>query len=98
MTTEGTSYTEYKWEDFCVTGLSILAEKNKLYGDSIQETGLLGAVVECIAKVARLRMMVLKHPGHGRDFYNEIEDTLLDLHNYSVIALEMLAKGNWEGR
>lgn len=98
MTTEITSDAEYVWENYCQLGLSILHEKNKLYGDSIQETGLLGAVVECIAKVARLRVMVLKHPGHGRDFNNEIEDTLVDLHNYSVIAMEMLASGNWEGK
>ena len=90
--------TPYNWVEYCKGGLEILVTKNKLYGDSIQETGLLGAVVECVAKVARLKVMVIQNPSHGLNQQVEIADTLLDLHNYSLIGMAMLEQKNWDGR
>jgi hypothetical protein len=59
---------------------------------------VLGAVVECVAKMARLRNLVLKSPNHGRDDKKAVYDSLLDLHNYAIIGLMMLEEENWDGK
>jgi hypothetical protein len=87
---------------------SIFMTKNKQYGNSIQETGVLGAVVELVAKNARLRKLVLQNTewGHwnGAEYERQeqddiaaVRDTLRDLVNYGVISLMMLEQGNWKG-
>jgi hypothetical protein len=80
---------------------SLFCTKNRQYGNSIEETGVLGAVVELVAKNARLRELVLKSNTWGTAMIpSEIEavrDTLRDLVNYGVIGLIQLEQGNWKG-
>lgn len=71
--------------------------KNQQYGDSIDETGVLGATVECIAKMARLRELVLGNPQAGFQAQPEVRDTFLDLLNYAAIGMAMVDKSNWRG-
>lgn len=84
---------------------TLFLERNKQYGNSIEETGVLGAVVELVAKNARLRELVLKNQswGFGMDtplggeLEQRVKDTLQDLVNYGVIALMMLEDENYRG-
>jgi hypothetical protein len=85
-------------EKFCFLCTEIMADKNKLYGSAIDFTGLLGGVLECVIKSLRLREMVMRDGLHGRGEKEAIWDTLLDLHNYTIIAAYMLEQENWEGR
>jgi hypothetical protein len=81
---------------------AIFVDKNRQYGNSIEETGVLGAVVELVAKNARLRQLVLHNKGWaaGRTEgeVDAVRDTLRDLVNYGLIGLMMLEAGNWVGR
>ena len=85
-------------EEFSSDCLEVMAEKNKLYGSAIDFTGLLGGVLECVVKSLRLREMVMRDGLHGRGEKEAIWDTLLDLHNYTIIAAYMLEQENWEGK
>lgn len=71
--------------------------KNTEYGDAIIETGVLGAVVEAVAVVARLKQLVQKNPEHGRDCVEQVRDKFRDLQNYANIGLQMLAEENFDG-
>lgn len=71
--------------------------KNTEYGDAITETGVLGAVVEAVAVVARLKQLVQKNPEHGRDCTEQVRDKFRDLQNYANIGLQMLAEENFDG-
>lgn len=84
---------------------SLFLERNKQYGNSIEETGVLGAVVELVAKNARLRELVLRNGSWGlgmdtptgTELEQRVKDTLQDLVNYGVIALMMLEDENYRG-
>jgi len=77
---------------------TVLVEKNEQYGNAIESTGLLGAVVECVGMTARLVQLVIRNSKHGRESPAGVYNVLLDLHNYSVIAMKMLGDSNFEGR
>jgi hypothetical protein len=77
--------------------LELFERKNKEYGNTIVETGVLGASVELIGGVARLKQLVLRNPTHGADKDAELINVLMDLHNYSNIALMMLQENNFSG-
>lgn len=84
---------------------TLFLERNKQYGNSIEETGVLGAVVELVAKNARLRELVLRNGSWGlgmdtptgTELEQRVKDTLQDLVNYGVIALMMLEDENYRG-
>lgn len=84
--------------EICEECRAVLVKKNEQYGNSIEATGLLGAVVECVGITARLVQLVIRNSKHGRQATAAIYNVLLDLHNYSTIAIDMLKKANWEGR
>lgn len=77
---------------------TLYIRKNQQYGNSIEETGVIGAVVEIVAKTARLRELVIHHSGAGAQAPDVTRDNLQDLLNYAAIGLLMLDKGNWRGR
>jgi len=76
--------------------ISILERKNKDYsggtGDNISATGLAGMATRLTDKVSRLRSLVNKPAGEVN--FESIEDTLLDILNYSIIA-RMVEEGSW---
>lgn len=89
-------------ENDCAT---LFDKKNKEYGNSIEATGVLGATIELIGAVARLPILILRNPTHGRDKFSAIRNVFMDIVNYGIIALMMLNEtmpdgtpGNWEGR
>lgn len=84
--------------EICEECQAILVERNKQYGNAIEWTGVLGAAVECVGMTARLVQLVLRNSKHGSQDPVAVHNAFLDLHNYSVIGLDMLSKENWEGR
>lgn len=86
-----------KFTKECIKCQELFAEKNKQYGDTIWKTGVLGACIELIGAVARLPMLVLRSPRHGRENKDSLKDVLMDIHNYASIGLMMLEANNWEG-
>ena len=85
----------------CNIGLRVFEKKNAEYGDTVEETGLLGASVELVGCIARLRQLVLRE-GNLHDLEPSqkasIENALVDALNYSAIGLHMLRSGNMVGR
>lgn len=83
----------------CIDAGSVFEIKNEQYGDAIVETGVLGASVELIGAVARLRQLVLS-PGDGGKHTDRksLRNVFVDIHNYSNIALMMMEEDNWLGK
>jgi len=74
-------------------GANLFKKKNKDYGNAFATYGAIGIIVRLGDKINRL-MHVTKNGVNMVD--NEtIEDTLLDLHNYSAMGI-MLLRGNLE--
>ena len=67
--------------EICNECQAVLTEKNEQYGNAIEWTGVLGAVVECVGMVARLVQLVLRNPSRGRQDLMAVRNALLDLHN-----------------
>lgn len=82
----------------CASCEKLFEKKNEDYGDTIVATGVLGASVELIGTVARLRKMVLQAPDGGKATMSELADIFKDIHNYSNIALMMMNEDNWKGK
>lgn len=82
----------------CEEGRKLFEEKNKQYGDSVEECGVLGVAVELIGIAGRLRQLVLRDPEHGRGNSSSVHNCFIDALNYGAIGLAMLRKDNWEGR
>ena len=94
----GTKDPYVRFYDQCDKGQQLFKIKNVQYDNTIERTGVLGAVVELIGAVARLPVMVLREPTHGRKIKDKLIDVLLDIHNYASIALMMIESENWEGK
>lgn len=86
-----------RFHNTCAQCEELFAEKNELYGNSIVETGVLGAVVELVGITARLKKIVLRSADAGEGEADKLQDILMDAHNYSGIALMMLNDGNFRG-
>ena len=72
----------------------LLLERHAKYGSgNIAEDGLPGIVVRLGDKVARLKTL---QRGAGEAVDESIEDTLMDVANYAIIAL-MYRNGSWPG-
>jgi hypothetical protein len=85
------------FEKACESGQKLFAEKNSQYGDSIVNTGVLGAGVELVGLAGRVKKLVIKSGDGGEASRDALIDILKDIHNYANIALLMLAEDNWTG-
>ena len=84
----------------CERAGSLFVTRNRQYGDAIKETGVLGATVELIAVVARLKVLILKDPATFQNDavrLQQIYNAFIDVHNYANIGAMMLDEGNWRG-
>jgi hypothetical protein len=72
--------------------LELFTNKNKDYGDSFATYGPIGVIVRIQDKISRLTSM----EKNGITFVNteSIRDTLIDLHNYSAMAVMLLDEDN----
>lgn len=86
-----------QFQKICLLNLQLFAQKNEQYGNTIVETGVLGASVELVGAVARLKKMVLKSGDGGKSNREALIDIFMDIHNYANIALMMLEEDNFTG-
>lgn len=93
---------EQNLHDLHCKEMAIMSERRLKYGKgNIQKHGLIGVLVRMDDKMARLENQFFDKDGnpkqnvYGVDFSDEsLRDTLMDIANYSNIAL-MLLDGTW---
>jgi hypothetical protein len=98
MPTPTPTDTNYEFESHCQAGAELFAVKDKKYMSAYKGTGLLGVACEIIGISKRLLPLVIWTPHQGRLNEDIIRDVLIDLHNYSVMALMCIEEANWDGR
>jgi hypothetical protein len=69
-------------------GLELFKKKNMDYGDAFANYGVIGVLVRMGDKISRLQSITRK----GISLINNesLRDTLIDLHNYSAMAIMLL--------
>tara|TARA_B110000093_G_scaffold174705_1_gene208253 strand:+ start:492 stop:917 length:426 start_codon:yes stop_codon:yes gene_type:complete len=69
-------------------GFELFIKKNKDYGDSYKLCGTIGILVRILDKLNRLEQLTINE---NYEVENEnYEDTLMDLHNYSLLCIMCL--------
>jgi hypothetical protein len=73
-------------------GLNLFIKKNKDYGDAFATYGVVGVIMRMEDKLHRY----LSITKNGVNLVNDesIKDTLIDLHNYSAMAIMLLNENN----
>lgn len=69
-------------------GLALFAKKNKDYGDSFATYGTIGVIVRMQDKINRLCSITKNGVSYVDD--ESLRDTLIDLHNYSAMAVMLI--------
>ena len=69
-------------------GLELFKKKNKDYGDAFAEYGVVGVLVRMGDKIKRLQNIEKNKIVLVND--ENMKDTLIDLHNYSAMAIMLL--------
>lgn len=69
-------------------GLELFKKKNKDYGDAFAEYGVVGVLVRMGDKIKRLQNIEKNKITLIND--ETMRDTLIDLHNYSAMAIMLL--------
>ena len=69
-------------------GLELFKKKNKDYGDAFAEYGVVGVLVRMGDKIKRLQNIEKNKITLVND--ENMRDTLIDLHNYSAMAIMLL--------
>lgn len=69
-------------------GFELFIKKNKDYGDSYQLCGTIGILVRILDKLNRLEQLIINDNHEVKD--ENYEDTLMDLHNYSLLGIMCL--------
>jgi hypothetical protein len=72
-------------------GLALFERKNKDYGDAFARYGTIGVLMRMGDKISRLQSITK----NGNVLVNDeqMRDTLIDLHNYSAMAIMLLDEG-----
>ena len=72
--------------------LELFKKKNKDYGDSFATYGPIGVIVRIGDKISRLNSITK----NGINMVNDesLRDTLIDLHNYSAMAVMLMDEKN----
>ena len=76
-------------------GLELFKKKNQDYGDAFAKYGVLGVLVRMGDKIARLQSISTKSVSLVNS--ESLRDTLIDLHNYSAMAIMLLDEDESEG-
>lgn len=84
-------------EEICEEGRNLMMRKNAEYGNSIRFGGVLSACYNIVGAAMRLPAMVFRSVDHGQKQADEIWDILIDIHNYSLIAMMYIRSDNWIG-
>lgn len=75
-------------EEVQVTALELFRKKNADYGDAFAKYGVIGVLMRMEDKLQRSLSISKKQVSLVDD--ESIKDTLIDLHNYSAMALMLL--------
>ena len=75
-------------------GLSLFMRKNQDYGDAFANYGIVGVLVRMGDKIQRLQSIT--KTGINLVKTESLRDTLLDLHNYSAMALMLLDNDDFD--
>lgn len=75
-----------KFKDIQAEALEIFKAKNKDYGDSFKEDGVLGVMIRMKDKLNRF-ITLARQSGEGACKDESLRDTLIDLHNYAAMAI-----------
>jgi hypothetical protein len=67
---------------------TLFSKKNKDYGDAFAEYGVIGVLVRMGDKIQRLQSITTRKIQLVND--ESLRDTLIDLHNYSAMAVMLL--------
>jgi hypothetical protein len=73
-------------------GLELFKRKNQDYGDAFANYGVIGVLVRMGDKIARLQSITTKCVSLVDS--ESLRDTLIDLHNYSAMAIMLLDEDN----
>lgn len=73
-------------------GLELFKKKNQDYGDAFANYGVVGVLVRMGDKIARLQSITTKCVSLVDS--ESLRDTLIDLHNYSAMAIMLLDEDN----
>ncbi len=75
-------------------GLELFSKKNKDYGDSFAKHGTIGVLIRMSDKIDRC----LSITGNGVNLVHDeaLRDTLIDLHNYSAMAIMLIDENKKE--
>lgn len=71
-------------------GLELFRKKNQDYGDAFANYGVIGVLVRMGDKIARLQSITTKSISLINS--ESLRDTLIDLHNYTALAITLLDK------
>lgn len=77
-------------------GLALFAKKNKDYGDSFATFGTVGVIVRMQDKINRLCSITKNGVSYVND--ESLRDTLIDLHNYSAMAVMLIDEHNGDNK
>lgn len=94
-TNKGTADRALQLMDIQKEGLDLFCKKNKDYGDAFATYGAIGVLVRIGDKIKRLMSISSSNIALVND--ESMYDTLLDLHNYSAMALMLLKEGKTLG-
>lgn len=75
-------------------GLNLFTQKNKDYGDSFATFGPIGVIIRMQDKINRLANISKTNITFVQS--ESLRDTLIDLHNYSAMAIMLLDENNLE--
>lgn len=81
-------------KDIQTRALEIFKKKNADYGDAFATYGAVGVIVRMGDKISRLSTISNSQITLVND--ESIRDTLLDLHNYSAMALMLLEEDDYK--
>ena len=73
-------------------GLELFKKKNQDYGDAFANYGVIGVLVRMGDKISRLQSITNKQVSLINT--ESIRDTVIDLHNYSAMAIMLLDESN----
>ena len=73
-------------------GIELFRKKNADYGDAFANYGVIGVLVRMSDKISRLQSITSKNISLINS--ESLRDTLIDLHNYSAMAIMLLDENN----
>jgi hypothetical protein len=71
-----------------IEGLSLFTKKNQDYGDAFAKYGVVGVLVRIGDKIGRFQSVTAKQVSLVDT--ESLRDTLIDLHNYSAMAIMLM--------